>query len=98
MFHLIHVIDVTGATGIEDRLQEGVPDTIESLRSAGITIWMLTGDKQETAVNIAHACRLLEPVDKLFSLKALSQVKITRGLYTLSVPGHCCNTALLLRY
>ncbi|XP_053559967.1 phospholipid-transporting ATPase VD [Bombina bombina] len=57
-----------GATGIEDRLQEGVPDTIESLRKAGIKIWMLTGDKQETAVNIAYACKLLEHDDKIFYL------------------------------
>ncbi|KAE8629520.1 hypothetical protein XENTR_v10000513 [Xenopus tropicalis] len=61
-------LTLLGATGIEDRLQEGVPDTIESLRKAGINIWMLTGDKEETAVNIAYACRLLEHSDKLFNL------------------------------
>ncbi|OCT99475.1 phospholipid-transporting ATPase VD [Xenopus laevis] len=61
-------LTLLGATGIEDRLQEGVPDTIESLRKAGINIWMLTGDKEETAVNIAYACRLLEHNDKLFKL------------------------------
>ncbi|XP_015268247.1 PREDICTED: probable phospholipid-transporting ATPase VD [Gekko japonicus] len=66
-------LTLLGATGVEDRLQEGVPDTIASLRRAGITIWMLTGDKQETAVNVAHSCRLLEPVDKLFTLKSDSQ-------------------------
>nr|XP_056711067.1 phospholipid-transporting ATPase VD [Euleptes europaea] len=69
-------LTLLGATGIEDRLQEGVPDTIASLRRAGITIWMLTGDKHETAVNIAHACRLLEPDDELFTLKSTSQVKM----------------------
>nr|XP_048704351.1 phospholipid-transporting ATPase VD isoform X4 [Caretta caretta]XP_048704352.1 phospholipid-transporting ATPase VD isoform X4 [Caretta caretta]XP_048704354.1 phospholipid-transporting ATPase VD isoform X4 [Caretta caretta] len=66
-------LTLLGATGIEDRLQEGVPDTIEALRKAGIKIWMLTGDKQETAVNIAYACRLLEPDDKIFTLKSLSK-------------------------
>ncbi|XP_060103342.1 phospholipid-transporting ATPase VD-like [Heteronotia binoei] len=66
-------LTLLGATGIEDRLQEGVPDTIASLRRAGITIWMLTGDKHETAVNVAHACRLLEPFDRLFTLKAVNQ-------------------------
>ena len=35
-----------GATGIEDRLQDGVPETISSLRKAGIKVWVLTGDKQ----------------------------------------------------
>ncbi|KAG8591805.1 hypothetical protein GDO81_000313 [Engystomops pustulosus] len=57
-----------GATGIEDRLQEGVPEAIESLRKAGIKIWMLTGDKEETAVNIAYACQLLERSYKIFTV------------------------------
>ena len=35
-----------GATGIEDKLQDGVPDTIAHLREAGIKVWVLTGDKQ----------------------------------------------------
>ncbi|KAF6371412.1 putative ATPase phospholipid transporting 10D (putative) [Rhinolophus ferrumequinum] len=61
-------LTLLGATGIEDRLQEGVPEAIEALHKAGIKIWMLTGDKQETAVNIAYACKLLEPDDKLFIL------------------------------
>uniref|UniRef100_A0A3Q0R6B1 Phospholipid-transporting ATPase n=1 Tax=Amphilophus citrinellus TaxID=61819 RepID=A0A3Q0R6B1_AMPCI len=51
------------ATGIEDRLQENVPDTIMALRQAGIKVWVLTGDKPETAVNIGYACRLLEDED-----------------------------------
>ncbi|XP_032799496.1 probable phospholipid-transporting ATPase IA isoform X1 [Daphnia magna] len=48
-----------GATAIEDKLQEEVPETIEALLEADIRVWMLTGDKQETAINIGHACRLL---------------------------------------
>ncbi|KAM6313432.1 phospholipid-transporting ATPase VD [Aegotheles albertisi] len=66
-------LTLLGATGIEDRLQEGVPDTIQALRKAGIKIWMLTGDKRETAVNIAYACKLLEPDDKIFTLKSQSR-------------------------
>ena len=42
-----------GATGIEDRLQDGVPETIASLRQAGIKVWVLTGDKQVSERN-AH--------------------------------------------
>ncbi|KAG9479581.1 hypothetical protein GDO78_011546 [Eleutherodactylus coqui] len=61
-------LTLLGATGIEDRLQEGVPETIESLRKAGIKIWMLTGDKEETAVNIAYSCQLLEDTYKIFSI------------------------------
>ncbi|XP_055653008.1 phospholipid-transporting ATPase VD isoform X2 [Falco peregrinus] len=66
-------LTLLGATGIEDRLQEGVPDTIQALRKAGIKIWMLTGDKRETAVSIAYACKLLEPDDRIFTLKSQSR-------------------------
>ncbi|XP_072832128.1 phospholipid-transporting ATPase IB-like isoform X1 [Vicugna pacos] len=48
-----------GATAIEDRLQARVPETITSLLKANIRIWVLTGDKQETAINIAYSCKLL---------------------------------------
>lgn len=48
-----------GATAIEDKLQEGVPETIRTLQEAGIKIWVLTGDRQETAINIGMSCRLL---------------------------------------
>lgn len=47
-----------GLTAVEDRLQEGVPETIESIKQAGIRLWVLTGDKTETAVDIARSCRL----------------------------------------
>jgi phospholipid-translocating P-type ATPase (flippase) len=50
---------ILGVTAIEDRLQEGVPETIHALRKAGIKIWMLTGDKLETAMNISLSCKLL---------------------------------------
>ncbi|KAK1232321.1 aminophospholipid translocase [Marasmius sp. AFHP31] len=48
-----------GATAIEDKLQEGVPDTIHTLQQAGIKVWVLTGDRQETAINIGMSCRLI---------------------------------------
>ncbi|TKY73356.1 putative phospholipid-transporting ATPase 9 [Spatholobus suberectus] len=48
-----------GATAVEDRLQNGVPDCIDKLAQAKIKIWVLTGDKMETAVNIGFSCRLL---------------------------------------
>ncbi|KAH7883148.1 Ca-transporting ATPase [Phlebopus sp. FC_14] len=48
-----------GATAIEDKLQEGVPETIHTLQMAGIKIWVLTGDRQETAINIGMSCRLI---------------------------------------
>ncbi|KAG9416448.1 hypothetical protein AC1031_000850 [Aphanomyces cochlioides] len=52
-------LEVLGATAIEDKLQCGVPDTIAKLREASIKVWMLTGDKEETAINIGFACQLL---------------------------------------
>ncbi|XP_011498732.1 PREDICTED: phospholipid-transporting ATPase ID isoform X1 [Ceratosolen solmsi marchali] len=48
-----------GATAIEDKLQDGVPQTIANLGLAGIKLWVLTGDKQETAINIGYSCQLL---------------------------------------
>ncbi|KAF9301111.1 hypothetical protein BGZ74_007092, partial [Mortierella antarctica] len=48
-----------GATGIEDRLQDGVPETIQLLKRAGIKIWVLTGDKMETAISIGVSTGLL---------------------------------------
>ncbi|XP_076870818.1 phospholipid-transporting ATPase VA [Brachyhypopomus gauderio] len=66
-------LHLLGATGIEDRLQDGVPETIAALRRAGLQIWVLTGDKQETAVNIAYACKLLEPEEEIITLNADSQ-------------------------
>ncbi|KAM6116147.1 phospholipid-transporting ATPase VB [Pterocles gutturalis] len=66
--HLETKLTLLGATGIEDRLQDGVPDTIEALREAGIQIWVLTGDKQETAVNIAYSCKLLKQRDTVFTI------------------------------
>ncbi|PVZ98884.1 hypothetical protein BB558_005116 [Smittium angustum] len=58
-------MNLTGITAVEDRLQEGVPETIECLRHAGIHVWMLTGDKIETAINIAKSCRLIDGDDRL---------------------------------
>ena len=50
-------LELIGAIGVEDKLQEGVGETIEGVRRAGINLWVLTGDKQETAINIAFSCR-----------------------------------------
>ncbi|CAK8534347.1 unnamed protein product [Lathyrus sativus] len=48
-----------GATAVEDKLQNGVPECIDKLAQAGIKLWVLTGDKMETAINVGFACRLL---------------------------------------
>ncbi|KAJ3522698.1 hypothetical protein NM208_g12749 [Fusarium decemcellulare] len=58
-----------GGTAIEDRLQDGVPDTIALLGNAGIKLWVLTGDKVETAINIGFSCNLLNNDMELIHLK-----------------------------
>lgn len=57
-----------GATAIEDKLQDGVPEAIYTLQQAGIKIWVLTGDRQETAINIGLSCRLISESMSLVSL------------------------------
>ncbi|KAF7663385.1 hypothetical protein LDENG_00213100 [Lucifuga dentata] len=60
-----------GATAVEDKLQDGVPQTIEQLAKADIKIWVLTGDKQETAENIGYACNMLrEEMKEVFIVAA----------------------------
>ena len=54
-------------------LQEGVPDTIANLRLAGMIVWVLTGDKQETAINIAHSCKLFTEKMEIIKLNAHSR-------------------------
>lgn len=60
-------LSLLGATAIEDKLQDEVGETISTLRQAGIKIWVLTGDKIETAINIGFSCKLLNnEMEKLF--------------------------------
>lgn len=63
-------LDLVGASAIEDKLQKGVPETIDKLRRANIKIWMLTGDKRETAINIAHSARICLPESEVYILDA----------------------------
>ena len=48
--------ELIGSTAIEDKLQDGVPETIAKIRETGIKLWVLTGDKIETAINIGYSC------------------------------------------
>ena len=59
-------LEIVGATAIEDKLQDEVGETISILKQAGINIWVLTGDKIETAINIGYSCQLIsEKLDKI---------------------------------
>lgn len=53
-------LNLIGSTAIEDKLQDEVGDTIAALKEAGIKVWVLTGDKIETAINIGYSCQLLD--------------------------------------
>uniref|UniRef100_A0A8C6RR75 Phospholipid-transporting ATPase n=1 Tax=Nannospalax galili TaxID=1026970 RepID=A0A8C6RR75_NANGA len=66
-----------GATAVEDKLQEGVIETIASLSLANIKIWVLTGDKQETAINIGYACNMLtDDMDDVFVITGSTAVEV----------------------
>ncbi|XP_075883885.1 phospholipid-transporting ATPase VD isoform X2 [Nelusetta ayraudi] len=60
-------LTLLGTTGIVDRLQEEVPETLQALQQAGIRVWVLTGDKKETALNIANAAKLLRSRDTVLT-------------------------------
>lgn len=67
-------LELLGATGIEDKLQAGVPEAIASLQAAGMKVWVLTGDKQETAINVGYSTHLINPGMEVVILNAYSFV------------------------
>ncbi|XP_028916122.1 phospholipid-transporting ATPase FetA-like [Ornithorhynchus anatinus] len=70
-----------GATAIEDKLQDGVPETIETLTRAKINVWVLTGDKQETAMNIGYSCNMLDDdMDKVFVIEGQDSQTVLKEL------------------
>lgn len=69
-----------GATAIEDKLQEGVPETIHTLQNAGIKVWVLTGDRQETAINIGMSCKLLSEDMNLLIINEETKADTKRNL------------------
>lgn len=71
-----------GASAIEDLLQEEVPQTIKGIMAAGVKMWVLTGDKQETAIEIGKSCNLInETLMELFILSSESKEDFIRKLY-----------------
>ncbi|XP_074052254.1 phospholipid-transporting ATPase FetA-like [Macrotis lagotis] len=72
-----------GATAIEDKLQDGVPETIATLMKANIIFWVLTGDKQETAVNIGYSCNMLnDDMNEVFIIDAKESSMVRQELRT----------------
>ncbi|KAF4635784.1 hypothetical protein G7Y89_g2303 [Cudoniella acicularis] len=86
-------LTLLGGTAIEDRLQEGVPDTIALLAQAGIKLWVLTGDKVETAINIGFSCNLLNNDMELIVFKiedeqvATAEAELDQHLATFNMIG-----------
>ncbi|KAH8107301.1 phospholipid-translocating P-type ATPase [Phellopilus nigrolimitatus] len=83
-----HSLQILGATALEDKLQEGVPEAIETLHKAGIKLWILTGDKVQTAIEIGYSCNLLKQDMEIMILSATSheeaRSKIEAGLNKLA--------------
>ncbi|XP_058452756.1 phospholipid-transporting ATPase ID isoform X2 [Malaya genurostris] len=74
-------MQLIGVTAIEDKLQDGVPQTIANLQMAGIKIWVLTGDKQETAINIGYSCQLLtDDMVDVFIIDGLTRSEVEQQL------------------
>ncbi|KXJ72038.1 hypothetical protein RP20_CCG019086 [Aedes albopictus] len=74
-------MQLVGVTAIEDKLQDGVPQTIANLQMAGIKIWVLTGDKQETAINIGYSCQLLtDDMVDVFIIDGLTKAEVEQQL------------------
>lgn len=72
---------LVGVSAIEDKLQDGVSDCIARLQMAGIKVWVLTGDKQETAINIGYSCQLLtDDMVDVFIVDGFSKSEVEQQL------------------
>ena len=86
-------LTLLGGTAIEDRLQDGVPDTISLLGDAGIKLWVLTGDKVETAINIGFSCNLLSNDMDLIVFKiedekeATAEAELNKHMASFNITG-----------
>ena len=73
-------LEIIGSTALEDRLQDQVPETIEFIRRAGIKVWVLTGDKVETAKNIGLSAKLLQDDMIILDLLDKNETKLAQKL------------------
>ncbi|ORY30821.1 hypothetical protein BCR39DRAFT_466331 [Naematelia encephala] len=89
--HLESELELLALTGVEDKLQEDVRSTLELLRNAGLKIWMLTGDKIETATNIAVSSKLVARGQYIHQVaKLTSSYQVRDMLDFLSAKLDCC--------
>ena len=68
--------ELVGTTAIEDKLQDDVGDTLEFIKAAGIKVWVLTGDKIETAINIGICCKLLDTDREIFVIDSIGSKNV----------------------
>ena len=73
-------LTLLGATAVEDKLQEGVKETLVNLGLAGISVWIITGDKKETATNISYSCGHFQPDMTILDLTALTDQSVGPSL------------------
>ena len=73
-------LQIVGSTAIEDKLQDRVGETIDALLRAGIKVWVLTGDKIETAINIAFSCRLLSSDVEIITVDQSEEAPLIKAL------------------
>ena len=72
--------NLLGATAVEDKLQEGVRDTLVAMAAAGVSVWILTGDKKETAINISYSCGHLQPGMAVLDVTGQTNMTVTGKL------------------
>lgn len=81
---LMHEIELDltllGVTAVQDKLQDGVPKTLELLQHTNMKVWTLTGDKMETAINIGYACSLLTSGMEVMQVSSDEYVAVAKGL------------------
>ena len=71
---------LVGSTAIEDKLQDEVPEVIKDIKAAGIKLWVLTGDKIETAMNIGFSSQLLDNEMEIFVIDKVSTKQIYKQI------------------
>ena len=80
-------LTLLGSTALEDKLQDGVPKCVADIARGGIALWVLTGDKEETAINIAFACQMLDT-----STQAINEIRprpSSRGSHPPTTSDRC---------
>uniref|UniRef100_K3WLK8 Phospholipid-transporting ATPase n=1 Tax=Globisporangium ultimum (strain ATCC 200006 / CBS 805.95 / DAOM BR144) TaxID=431595 RepID=K3WLK8_GLOUD len=75
-------LTLIGSSAVEDKLQEGVPETISLFQKAGIKIWVLTGDKLETSVEMGKLCRVVTPGMREIILRGSTREEMSQRLDT----------------